>query len=267
MPEILKTKAGGAPTDTALFTVSDKDRWAGELRNLLTEYAPVLARIEVLQQRLRVFEDAEKERLGDATGPLPPARIVADSLDAPPNANAAEGPGRPGKPLAPADEFLRQHALRIGRDKPEGFDPQDVWLAFVGDYSIPEEIKKVGADYIYIAMKRMRADGVLDKRGKKYVLPNSDPHPTGVGVAPGFKVVPMTKEERIKEETARYLGKRKYRKAHRTQILEHLMNVGIMGTEKKSLGALTIYLSRWPEFQSDGDGNYVHVTGVAGDGS
>jgi hypothetical protein len=46
--------------------------------------------------------------------------------------------------------------------------------------------------------------------------------------------------------------------AHRSDILAHVVGLGLMGHEKNPMGSLAAYLSDWrDEFESDGRGNFV----------
>jgi len=64
-----------------------------------------------------------------------------------------------------------------------------------------------------------------------------------------------SKEKLVKARVIAFLGKNGTN--HRKEILAELNRAGLMGHEKKPLGSLAIYLSRWKdEIIGVGDGNY-----------
>jgi hypothetical protein len=88
--------------------------------------------------------------------------------------------------------------------------------------------------------------------------------PADFKVPEGYKLVPLTKEEKVRSETERYLKQHQYR-AHRSAIAAHLVEVGLLANDKAPTESLSVYLTRWPEFKSQGRGwfaldmNALHV--------
>jgi len=65
----------------------------------------------------------------------------------------------------------------------------------------------------------------------------------------------VSKEKLVKARVIAFLGQNGTN--HRKEILAELNRAGLMGHEKKPLGSLAIYLSRWKdEIIGVGDGNY-----------
>jgi hypothetical protein len=143
--------------------------------------------------------------------------------------------------------------------------------------SLPEELQKeLTALVSEIAEeprdpRKRKIDGIrglLEEYGIKIPDPFPEPQFTYSnghvdGVAPdldgftvpdGYKIVPLTKEEKMRQEVTKFLtGKTE---VHRSEIHGHLIKEGIM-KEGESISALAVYLGRWPEFQSDGRGNFA----------
>jgi len=59
----------------------------------------------------------------------------------------------------------------------------------------------------------------------------------------GYKWVPLGKKDRIRREMRSFILSQPDRRAHRTQIAEHLDVCGL----QVRLGTLSIYASRWSE--------------------
>lgn len=77
--------------------------------------------------------------------------------------------------------------------------------------------------------------------------------PANVKVPEGYKLVPLTKEEKLRIAAAKYLRQHQYR-AHRKDIAAHLVSIGLLVNDAKPVDSLSVYLTRWPEFQSQGRG-------------
>jgi hypothetical protein len=84
----------------------------------------------------------------------------------------------------------------------------------------------------------------------------TSPHALGRGKKASNGASPgVSKGERIRAEIERLLGAN--RSLHRSAILAHLVEVGLMGSEKQPMANLAAYLSRWTDdFVSDGRGNF-----------
>jgi len=66
---------------------------------------------------------------------------------------------------------------------------------------------------------------------------------------------PLSKANRVKQEITSLLSRN--HSMHRTEILKHMIERGIMGDEKEPISRLAIYLSgSKDQFVSDGSGNY-----------
>ena len=76
------------------------------------------------------------------------------------------------------------------------------------------------------------------------------------GIPEGYKLVPLSKEEKIRVEATKFLKDRHYR-AHRTDIAQRLVDLGIMDPEKNPVQNLSVYFARWSEFESQGKGWYA----------
>jgi hypothetical protein len=64
-----------------------------------------------------------------------------------------------------------------------------------------------------------------------------------------------SKEKEVKAEIQAFLTRQG--STHRKVLLDHLIELKLMGWEKNPLKSLAIYLAKWrDEFASDGEGNY-----------
>jgi hypothetical protein len=276
-----------AAADKVLLTVSvsDIDRWDEELRALRRQRDEALRsyddKIALLENKLNLARILIDER---AANPRPvdeeerPAELPLEPLPSQFPQMEVRPRGRSGPKRSPAFVALKAIMLDLAK-RPEGFEPKEAWDLFKADQNIPEKVRAVPDNYIYRVAKDLRYDGILEKMGEKYVagpdfskgFESSEPEGVAapVQVPDGYKLVAKTKEERVREEAARYLGFRKGRTAHRAAIADHLTSIGVMGTEKSSIRSLSVYLSKWPEFRAEGDGIYTLVTGDknTGDGS
>ena len=81
-----------------------------------------------------------------------------------------------------------------------------------------------------------------------------EPAPTegAAGVPDGYKLVPLTKEERARYEARDFLRQNENR-VHRRKLMDHLVRKGIM-REDQSIEVISVYLTKWDEFESDGKG-------------
>jgi hypothetical protein len=166
-----------------------------------------------------------------------------------------------------AIQAMREIAMRLGRGSSEGFSAQQVLDTFQRDDRIDPQLKKIQEGYLYHVMKRFITEGLIVKISRnKYVLmeqvEGAADIRSGVVVASkdGFKMVPMTKEERVREEAGRYLSRRPNRTAHRANIADYLAsNNGPLSEDRSPIKAFSMYAVRWPEFVTDGEGNYTYV--------
>jgi hypothetical protein len=176
-------------------------------QELLAEVARLDKKIaagEMLIEDLADTSIAEQEQqmVGEPVPPLPQGGQPAIRHRARSNTNLT------------AVQVMRDIATRIGRESPDAFSARQVMEAFRSDDRLDERLKNVNEGYIYHVMKRLCVERLIAKVGRKYVLlekvQGAEQDPTGMVMASkeGFKIVPMTKEERIREETRRYLSRR-----------------------------------------------------------
>jgi len=257
--------------DPALSAVCDRlrekllavrDLYEGHL-NSARELEPT---IEDLQRALKVLEG----ELGAPPSTALPVHEISHDLDivavAPVGSGRGGGRGRKTGPEAmtgPIATLMRETALRLAKERVDGFLPQEVMVSIQADESTRDRVEGVHENYIYKVLKRLRSENLLDKNGHRYVAPShnagSPLFAAGVSMNDAFKMVPKTKEDRVREEATRYLLNRKNYSAHRAQIADHLTVLGVMGTEKQTISSLSVYLARWSEFVADGHGNYTLI--------
>ncbi len=164
---------------------------------------------------------------------------------------------------------MRDLSRRIGRECPQGFTGHQILGAYRQDERLDEYQRGIHETYLYHVMKRLALEGLIIKVGRgKYMLSEmvegAHEAPNGIVVATeaGYKIVPMTKEERVREEIRRYLSRRANKTAHRANIADYLAShSGPLSNDKNPLKALSTYVIRWPEFVTDGEGNYTYVEG------
>ena len=98
------------------------------------------------------------------------------------------------------------------------------------------------------------------RRGVKLIRPNgSNGAMTQVSeAANGYKLVPLPKRDRIKIGAAEFLKRQPHHRAHRSEVAQYLMDIGVLGDLKNPLSALSVYFAKWPdEFKADGNGNLI----------
>jgi hypothetical protein len=100
--------------------------------------------------------------------------------------------------------------------------------------------------------KDVRYRSLITLRG---VLSDLKPSPPMVTLPPGHKVVPMTKEERVRVEVTEFL-KAHGNRAHRKELASKMVDLEFLA-EDTAVDNLSVYLSRWEEFESDGRGFVV----------
>ena len=77
-------------------------------------------------------------------------------------------------------------------------------------------------------------------------------------VIPGYKMVPKTKEELVRDETLKFLKWIRNSIVHRTEVARHLVDLKILDGVKDPVNSLSAYLTKWPDlFKSDGRGHIV----------
>jgi len=226
-------------------------------QELLAHAAHINAQVAHLDKKIAaaelLLEDAPASSITE---------IEAPALDAP----AAKPRMRSAANLT-AVEAMREIAVRIGRENPTGFSAQQIMKAFRRDDRIDDRSKDIRDGYLYNVMKRLSTERLITKLGRnRWILrefvADADEIPDGVVVPAkdGFKMVPMTKEDRVRELTKQYLSSRPNKTAHRATIAEYLAsNEGPLSHDRTPVKALSVYIARWPEFKTDGAGNYTFV--------
>lgn len=263
-----KINLGRFAPDTPLLTAGQVEQWKAELRALLEKRRELDQQIEAKEQLLAsaapLMAFAQRAAIEEAASRATP-------LPSPPPHIQNGDPFGQGAPRTEANlsafRIIRDVAMKLAKEQPEGFKAGVIWRVIKADPAVSQRVKDTNSNYVYTVLKRLVADKVLARVGTaKYVLYERVAHLSGAGPIvvdqtlegefAGFKVVPMSKEERIRKEAAKYLHRRPNHTAHRTQIVDHLITHEIMGGEKSSVKTLSVYFARWPEFVSVGDGNY-----------
>jgi hypothetical protein len=240
--------------ETALL-MSRIERYEQRRQELLAEVARVEQKIAAAKMLL---EDSVTEQQQKIVGPLPVVEVP--ELNPP-----AVKPKVRSEANFSAIEAMREIVLRLGREGSEGFSVRQVLQDFRND----ENLRQIHETYVYHVMKRFLNERLIVKvenaRGK-YVLAETvvgapeTPSAMVVASQDGFKIVPMTKEERIRQLTRQYLSRRRNKTAHRANIAEFLASDnGPLSEDKSPIKAFAVYVVRWPEFVSDGAGNYTLV--------
>jgi DNA-binding PadR family transcriptional regulator len=265
--------SGRPAPDKPLLTLGDVERWQDELRELKQQRKELDQRIEGLERRLThaqlfVSDLAASEIAKD----VPEGESLGHAADSPGSSKEPELVFRPK--TAPRTELtfnaykvMREIALRLAAEREtDGFEAKEIYRQVQEDPTIPDRIRAMNQNYIYTVLKRLQGDKLIAKVGSRYlayanVPPVTDNKsgpatPEGTEIA-GYKLVPMTKEERIREESRKYLMKRANKTAHRAQIADHMVGIGVMGTEKATIKSLAVYYARWEEFVANGDGTYT----------
>jgi hypothetical protein len=270
-----KIQAGRFALDKPLLTLGQVEEWQERLRSLKAQRDVLDREIDGLEKRLAgaalFIADAQAEAVEEAAScaiELPlvakPERLTLKAEFLSPKSPNYFVPSNSGPS---AFKVMSDIALKLAAEHPEGFEARQIWRAIENDASVSPKVKSVNWNYVYTVLKRLVGERVLARvQGAKYVLyervadlAGSGPitaDQTPDGKFAGFKVVPMSKEERIRIEAANYLRRRANRTAHRAQIAEHLIANDIMGREKSSIKTLAVYFARWSEFVADGEGNY-----------
>jgi hypothetical protein len=239
-----------------------------------TEKALLMSRVENYRRRRQELL-AEVARLDELIASV--ERVLEDIPDTAAPEQKIDAPIlsaptlRPGAARSQANltaiQAMREIAIRLGRESTEGFSAQQVLEAFQRDNRIDPQLRNIQDGYLYHVMKRFITEGLTVKVSRnKYVLTEqvegAADSPGGMVVASkdGFKMVPMTKEERVREETKRYLSRRPNRTAHRATIADYLASHnGPLREDRNAIKVLSQYIVRWPEFVTDGEGNYTYV--------
>jgi hypothetical protein len=239
------------PANTPLLTLGDVDRWNDERQALIQQRSEIDLKIAELDKKLASAEPFIRElatstvKRQETEAAYPAKTRMAE--DEPPRRGRRGGPRLDNN--LNATKVLGDIALRLARR--DGYlESWEVWDAMQADPNVDPHIKGMDRNYVYVVMRRLADQGLLVKDGNRYVLAESvnrteDAAPNGPAVA-GFKLVPLTKEERIKEEAKKYLARRPNKTAHRAQIAAFLVERGIMGQEKNPIKALAVYFVRWP---------------------
>ncbi len=262
---------GFGAAEKPLLTMGDVRKWKEQVRSYKQRREEHLNSVKALDQDIEALEKklsmAELFMAEEATGAAIEAAHEAP-VDAPVEATpprtqmyAPLPPRRKRSNLESADSHMREVATRIAAEHPEGFSASDFIDLFKADESVPLEHRKVHRTYFYTALKRICVDGLLSRRFDRYYAPGKAP-PESVPAAAlsttpieGYKLVPLTKQERVREELRRYLKHRKGRTSHRAQLADQLVQLGVLGTEKNIVQTVSVYLAKWPEFVADGNGN------------
>jgi hypothetical protein len=98
------------------------------------------------------------------------------------------------------------------------------------------------------------------RRGVRLIRPNgSNGAMTKVSeAANGYKMVPLPKADRIKMGAAEFLKRQPHHRAHRSEVAQYLLDIGVLGDIKNPISALSVYFAKWPdEFKPDGNGNLI----------
>jgi hypothetical protein len=241
------------------------DSYKREKQKLLSETARAVALLdEKIAAAELILKDVASDSITEQAQTMVGARDQAQLPEADPSALK---PKVRSEANLTAIEAMREIAVRLGRESPEGFSAKQVLEAFQADERIDSRLRDVSEGYAYHVMTRFVTERLITKveRGK-YVLietvAGAAEDPTGVLVASedGFKMVPMTKEERVREETRRYLSKRANKTAHRASIADYLAShSGPLSNVRSPLKIWAVYVTKWPEFTTDGQGNYTLV--------
>jgi len=274
--------------DRPLLTMGDVTRWKDQLRTLQERKQSLLNSIAALDQEIAAVEGkvnfaesiaAERGQSVHerghhfAGGDAEPDFVIRS--DNPPQTIMGQIK-RPGRKLKNADAYMRDLAARMLTQDPRGFSVSEFATAYANDESIPAEERTCHRTYIYRCLKRLRDENILDVTAEGFHIranpsgapqdattsgpsPEAEAERINVNIAPidGYKLVPLSKEEKVREECRRYLSHRKANTAHRTQIADRLVEIGLLGTEKSVVGTIAVYMAKWPEFSADGSGNYT----------
>lgn len=258
--------------DRPLLTMGDVRRWREQLQEFKGKREQLLASVAVLDGDIAAVERKlelaqmlmDEPASGDIAGEVSEAieQAVAPEAAPAPAPPVAQEPKNYGEALRTADDYMRQLALRMMRSRPDGFKSGEFINEFTTDATMPSDHRSVHRTYIYACLKRMVVEGLLDRVGDRFFSPGTSSKPAEPAVdlgpaIPGYKLVPLTKEERVRSEIRRYLRFRKGLTAHRAHIADQLTQLGVVGTEKNAISTVTNYMTRWPEFISDGEGNYT----------
>lgn len=235
------------------------------LRDLDHERDVVLGEIAELDRALAPVESLFQAVLDLEGSRNPPASRYAIPDELPSQSGRPRSGPRGGARTgdnATAHQVMSEIALGLAEKFPQGFEARDVTSTLREDETVSDRIKDGARGYVYIVLRRLVSEGTLAKSGLKYFLPENAPKdevaPEEIA-DPEFKIVRKTKEEKIREAIRYYLGRRPNRTAHRAQLAEHLVSLGIMGSEQSPIRALSVYLVRWPEFQPVGEGQYQYT--------
>lgn len=256
--------AGGA-SDKPLLTMGDVRRWKEQARTLKQRREEHLSSVKIIDQEIEALEKKlgfAEMFMGETVDAVAPETEAALPLEHAPRTKMIPVFSRRARRNADrssADTYMRSLAYRMGEQRPEGFSASDFMEVFATDENIPAEHRGVHRTYFYSALKRLRIEGVLDRRFDRYygagkAPPEERPSPGGPAI-PGYKLVPLTKEERVRHEIRHYLKHRKDNTAHRAQIADQLVQIGVFENMKNIVQTVSVYLSKWPEFAADGSGN------------
>ena len=251
-------------SSTALVTVGDVEAWEKRRKALIQQRSEIDLELAGLDQKIAFFQPmiwelaASTSRQRDDSPALP---------ELPEPAKPTETPAiklRAHANISAIDAF-RRITLRIGRESPQGFTSQQVFRAFKDDPQVDPRVKEVNEGYLYHVMRRFAAERLIVRiSARGYTLAElvegAGPGQEGtvVETEDGYKMVPMTKEELIRQGVTKYLLARPNKTAHRAAIADWLCAPGRPFAEnKRPVHALSTYLARWPQFVADGDGNYT----------
>lgn len=251
--------------DTPLLTLGDVERWAEKRQALIQQRSEIDLEIADLDKKLASAEPFIRDRAAATARRDSGATPEPNEENAAPSFNFVRAGNRGGARIDTninATKVMGDIALEIAR-RDGSVESKDVWDVVQNDANVSSHIKAMDRNYVYVVMRRLVDSGMLVKSGAKYVPSEhiaghvESAAPTGASPVAGYKLVPMTKEERIREEVTSYLARRPNKTAHRAAIADFLVQRGVMGSEKHTIKNLSVYLTRWPEFKASGDGHYT----------
>lgn len=275
------------PANTALVTMGDFEAWVERRKELLKRRDDIkIQRAELDHEEAAINQEvAALDNDIERFGPL--VRRAAQSLKGQPVPALQPAPALPPQPpatAAPSDntvkvdrrrlrakvgqtavEAMREIVVGIGKQNPDGFTTKQVFDAIKQDERFGPALRETSDGYRHALMKRFCVERLIVRiTFGKYILfenlGNAEMIDEGAVMYTdeGYKVVPMTKAERIRRGIKSYLMYRPAKTSHRTQIAQNLAESGVLADDKNLLETLAQYLIRWPEFVSDGKGNYTY---------
>jgi hypothetical protein len=192
-------------------------------------------------------------------------RQLASPAPATPPTEKVDGRTLRSKVSQTGVDAMREIVVELGRKNPKGFTTKQVFDTGRNDERFSSALKHASDGYRHALMKRFVEERLIVRVdfGKYVLLENlGNAEMINEGAVmytdEGYKVVPMTKAERVRHEIKKFLMFRPGKTSHRLQIAEKLAELGVLDGDKNLLPTLAQYLIKWPEFVSDGKGNYTY---------